>query len=312
MSGYLVAIGINTLIYALLALGLNLQWGLTGMINFGVAGFYALGAYTSALLARAGVPVVAALAAATLAAGVVAYPVSMTTLRLRADFLAVVTIGFSEVVRLLALNEEWLTGGPHGIPGVPRLFAGLPRGQSDALLLAVLAAATLAVLAGLERVARSPYGRVLRAIREDEDAAAALGKETVRFKVQSAMAGSAVAGLAGGFYAHYVSYVVPDQFVPLVTFYVWIAVIVGGSGSNRGAVVGAALLMVLTEGTRFLNDLGFHFDEVRLSAVRFVLVGLGLVWIMLNRPEGLLPERIRASPWATGGGAPAVERGGSP
>jgi branched-chain amino acid transport system permease protein len=155
-------------------------------------------------------------------------------------------------------------------------------------MLAVVVAVALILL---ERVVRSPFGRVLRAIREDEDAAAALGKDVVGFKVRSLVLGAAIAGLAGSFYAHYMNYVVPDQFLPLVTFYVWIAVILGGSGNNLGALLGTGILMVFLEGTRFLKDWGIPLDEVRLAALRFVVVGLALVLLVLFRPQGLLGER---------------------
>ncbi len=294
MTAYLVAIGINALIYALLALGLTLQWGHTGLINFGHVAFFAVGAYTSALLTLyAGAPIPLGMAAAAVAAGLAAYPIGVVTVRLREDYLAIVTIGFSELVRLVLLNEQWLTRGPMGLPGIPAPFAGLPRGAAEAAYLGLCLVAVTAAFVLLERLVRSPFGRILRAIREDEDAAAALGKQVTAFKLRSLVLGAALAGLAGALYAHYLTYIVPDQFIPLVTFYVWIAVILGGSGSMAGALLGTAILFGFLEGTRFLPDLGVRIDEARLAAIRFVVIGLGLILLVLFRPEGILGGRER-------------------
>lgn len=291
MTAYLVAMAIIALIYGLLALGLNLHWGHTGLINFGHVAFFAIGAYTSALLTLKGMPILAGAAGATLVAGLAALPIGWVAVRLRSDYLAIVTIGFSETIRLILLNEVWLTRGPMGLPGVPRPFEGLSTEANELVFLAVLAAVVATVFVLLERVVRSPFGRVLRAIREDEDAASALGKDVVGFKLRSLLLGAAIAGLAGSFYAHYINYVVPDQFLPLVTFYVWIAVILGGSGSGVGALAGTGILMLFLEGTRFLKDVGFPLDEVRLAALRFVVIGLALVLLVLFRPEGILGDR---------------------
>jgi branched-chain amino acid transport system permease protein len=291
MIAYLAAMAIIALIYSLLALGLNLHWGHTGLINFGHVAFFAIGAYASAMLTLGGAPIAAGAVAATVLAGLAALPIGWVAVRLRSDYLAIVTIGFSETVRLVLQNEVWLTRGPMGLPGVPRPFGWFGPGANELVYLAMLAVVVAVVYTLLERVVRSPFGRVLRAIREDEDAAAALGKDVVGFKVRSLVLGAAIAGLAGSFYAHYINYVVPDQFLPLVTFYVWIAVILGGSGSNPGALVGTAILMVFLEGTRFVKDWGFALDEVRLAALRFVVVGLALVLLVLHRPQGLLGER---------------------
>lgn len=291
MTAYLVAMAIIALIYALLALGLNLHWGHTGLINFGHVAFFAIGAYTSALLTLLGAPIVAGAVAATVLAGLAALPIGWVAVRLRSDYLAIVTIGFSETIRLILLNEVWLTRGPMGLPGVPRPFEGVSTQANELLFLGVLVVVVAAVFLLLERVVCSPFGRVLRAIREDEDAAAALGKDVVGFKVRSLVLGAAIAGLGGSFYAHYINYVVPDQFLPLVTFYVWIAVILGGSGSNLGALLGTGILMVFLEGTRFLKDWGIPLDEVRLAALRFVAVGLALILLVLFRPQGILGER---------------------
>jgi branched-chain amino acid transport system permease protein len=212
--------------------------------------------------------------------------VALTTLRLQEDYLAVVTLGFAETVRLAILNEVWLTEGARGLPGIPRPFGIRQEGVYLVLVLAVLA---LAFLLG-EAIRTSPFGRVLRAIREDADVAAVAGKAVPAFKLQAFVLGAAVAGVAGSLYAHYLTFLSPDQFDPTVTIYAWIAVIVGGSGNNKGALLGAFVLMGLLEGSRFLKDLIPILSDVRLAAARLMLVGLLLVLFMMFRPDEVLRE----------------------
>ena len=287
MAAYLVAIGIVALIYALLALGLNLQFGLTRLVNFGVVAFFAIGAYTSALLAIAGVPLPLSFAAATMFAGLSALPIGLLSLRLRDDYLAIVTLGFSEAVRITIQQEEWLTKGVQGLPGIPKVFASLGPGASDIALFTVLALVTAFVAWGTVRLTRSPLGRLLRAIGDDEPALMALGKNPTRFKVQIFMVGAALAGLAGAFYAHFITFISPEQFIPLVTFYVWMGLIMGGAGSVRGALGGAMLLMVFLEGSRFIKDWIPGVSEVQMASVRLAVVGLALILVTLYRPDGL-------------------------
>jgi branched-chain amino acid transport system permease protein len=292
MTAYLVAVGIVALIYMLLAIGLNLQYGYTGLINFGVVAFFAIGAYTSALLALAGWPLPAAFAAAMLAAAVAAYPIGLLSLRLSDDYLAVVTLGFSEAVRVAIQEERWLTHGVQGLPGIPRLFATLGVGNwAELAALAALVACNLAAIGLMLHLVRSPYGRLIQAIRDDEVAVEAIGKDPRRLKVQVFMLGSALAGLAGAFYAHFITYLSPDQFLPLVTFYVWIAMIIGGAGRTSGAVAGSLILMVFLEGSRFARDWIPGVSEVQMASVRLALVGLALILFTLYRPQGMLGAR---------------------
>ncbi|WP_137388007.1 branched-chain amino acid ABC transporter permease [Rhodoligotrophos defluvii] len=294
MISYLIAIAIIGLIYVLLGLALNLQWGQTGLINFGHVASFAIGAYTSGLLSLTGLPIPLAMAAGALLAGLAAWPLGRLTVTLKEDYLAITAIGFSEVVRSVLENEMWLTRGPSGVPGIPSLFAGLPATERGAAILAALVIAAAIVFLLLERLTRAPFGRALRAIRDNEMAAAALGKNIVSFKTRSLVLGAAIAGLAGAFYAHYLTFVSPEQFTPEVTFNVWIAVIVGGSGSNLGTILGTFLLILFLEGTRFLNDLGLALDGSQLGALRFMLIGAALVLCMLFRPSGLLPPSTRS------------------
>jgi branched-chain amino acid transport system permease protein len=293
VTAYLVAIGSIGLIYALLAISLNLQWGQTGLINFGHVAFFAIGAYVSGLLALAGWPLPITILAAMIAAGLAAWPLGRLTLTLKSDYLAVTAIGFSEVVRSVLENEMWLTGGPSGLPGIPSLFDGLSGLDRSIAIFAVLLAGTLLVFLVLEALARSPFGRALRSIRDDDIAAAALGKNVVSFKTRSLTLGAAIAGLAGAFYAHYLTFISPEQFTPEVTFNVWIAVIIGGSGSNPGVLLGTLILIIFLEGTRFLGDLGLALDGSQLGALRFMIIGAALVLCMLYRPSGILPPATR-------------------
>ncbi len=291
MAAYLQAIGIIALIYALLALGLNLQFGLTRLVNFGVVAFFAIGAYTSALLALAGVPLILSFTAALILAGISALPLGLLSLRLREDYLAIVTLGFSEAVRITLQQEEWLTKGVQGLPGIPKVFASLGAGDSDTALFCILLAVTACVAWGTVRLTRSPLGRLLRAIGDDEPALMALGKNPTRFKVQIFMVGAALAGLAGAFYAHFITFISPEQFIPLVTFYVWMGLIMGGSGTVRGALGGAVLLMVFLEGSRFIKDWIPGVSEVQMASVRLAAVGLALILVTLYRPNGIFGKR---------------------
>jgi len=290
MSAYLVAIGTFVGIYALLALGLNVQWGFTGLVNLGHVGFFAMGAYSTALLTVHGAPFALGLAAAIVMSACLGAFVAMTTLRLKEDFLTIVTLGFSEIFRLFLINEDWLTKGANGITGIPRPWRSLFSQGYELFYLALISAVVLVVYLILERLHRSPYGRVLRAIREDDEIASVAGKNVFRFKVQAFTLGAAIAGLAGFLYAHYITYVSPDTFVPALTIYVWVALIAGGSGNNRGAILGAFVLMGFLEGARFVKDFIPFLTDVRLAAAREIIVGLALILLMFYKQEGLLPE----------------------
>ena len=292
MVAYLVAVGIVALIYMLLTIGLNLQYGYTGLINFGVVAFFAIGAYASALLTLAGWPLFPAFVVATVVAAIAAYPIGLLSLRLSDDYLAVVTLGLSEVVRLLIQQEQWLTKGVQGLPGIPRLFGSLGVGEyADLATLGMLALCNGAAVALMVHLVRSPYGRLIQAIRDDEVAVAAIGKDPRRYKVQVFMLGAGLAGLAGAFYAHFITFLSPEQFLPLVTFYVWIAMIIGGTGRTSGAVAGSLILMVFLEGSRFARDWIPGVSEVQMASVRLAIVGLALILFTLYRPQGLMGRR---------------------
>jgi branched-chain amino acid transport system permease protein len=157
-------------------------------------------------------------------------------------------------------------------------------------VLATLVVATAIAAFMMRRISNSPFGRIIEAIRDNEEAVKALGKDPARFKIQVLMVGAGLAGIAGAFYAHYITYIVPDQFIPLVTFYVWMAIIMGGVGRVSGAVVGTAILMLFLEGSRFLRDIVPGVSEVEMASVRIGAVGLALVLFTIYRPQGLMGD----------------------
>ncbi len=287
MDAYLIAVATVVLIYALLAIGLNLQYGDTGLINFGHVAFFAIGAYTSALLSLRGWPLPLTFLLAACFAAISAIPLGMAALRLREDYLAIVTLGFSETVRLVLQQEREITFGVQGVPGIPKLFGSLGGRLTDLAILAALLVAVALAAWATHWLKTSPFGRLLRAIRDNEAAVIALGKDPARFKIQVFMFGASLAGLAGAFYAHFLTFISPEQFVPLVTFHVWMGIILGGVGSLRGALAGTLLLVAFLEGSRFIRDLLPGIAEVQMASIRLAIVGLAIIVFVLYRPQGL-------------------------
>jgi len=297
----------NALIFGIICLGLNLQWGQTGLFNVGIAGFVAIGAYTSALLTTPdapgrfggfGMPIVVGWLAAALVTGILALVIGALTLRLRSDYLAITTFGVAIAIQLTALNFQRLTGGPFGIAFIPRPFASL---QGNALAFDVanfvlVAAVTLIVFVGLERLVRGPWGRVLRSIREDETAAAAIGKNARVYRLQAFVLGSAVMGLAGAVQGHFIGFIAPDNYLSTITFQVWVMLIVGGAGNNRGALLGAVFVWGLWSGSSALTATIFPPDQqARAASLQIVLIGVLLAFILVVRPRGLLAEPATVS-----------------
>jgi branched-chain amino acid transport system permease protein len=290
---YLIVIATFGAIYAILTLALNLMWGMAGMVNLGLVGFYAVGAYLSALVTtRFALPVPLGFAAAVLGAGTLGALTTLGLSRLKDDYLAIVTLGFAEVVRIVAENETWITHGTDGISGIPQPLKGvLGRDFNLAYLIFSLVVLALVYLL-LERLRAAPFGRVLRAIREDALVAAFGGKDVLVFKVKAFAIGGAIAGLAGAVYAHYTSYIVPELYVPLTTIYIFLALSAGGLGNNRGAVLGAFIVVFYLESSRFLVEVIPWISPERLAALRELMIGLGLILVLQYRPRGLVPETL--------------------
>ena len=364
ISGYIIYITTSAAVYGIFALGLNLQWGFTGLINFGVVGFMTLGAYTSVLLTRQGFPFIVAVLAGAILAAILGLLIGLSTLRLREDYLAIVTIGVSELVRLVALNEEWLTNGALGLRQYPlplNIEATLPiklllilvltllavyaewtlykslafqwkqnkeiQGKSyqprkpfsliiwgvlaTSLILLVFITGTTAlwfytykaglmvlvlsvlaiIYASLEFLVHSPWGRILKAIREDEEVPRALGKNILLYKLQSFMLGGAIAGISGAFFAWQLTTIYPDKFEPLITFNTWIIVVLGGSGSNAGTLLGAVIFWAYDSLTRFVLPQLQILSPSQLGYFRIMVIGLILMVLMVWRPQGILGKK---------------------
>ena len=302
MASYLVSIVATAGIYALLALGLNVVWGMAGMINLGLAGFFAVGAYGSAIATTAlGLPIAAGVVVGFAVAAVAGALLTLTTLRLRGDYLAIVTLGFAEVIRLVASNEIWLTNGMDGISGIPGPWRGeLSPFEFNLLFCGIALAVMAAALIVTHRLRNSPFGRVLRAIRDDDVVVRVAGKSVNAFKVQAFAIGGGLMGVAGALYGHYTSFIAPDIFRPLITIYIFLALTAGGTGNNLGAVIGAFVVLAILESTRFLADLAPGLGGAQVAAVREIAIASALILVMRFRPTGLLPERLPRHAGAAG------------
>lgn len=290
--------------YAIITLGLNLQWGFTGLFNVGVAGFVALGAYTSALLttppqdghlAGLGLPVAMGMLAAMLLTGLAGAIVGALALRLRQDYLAITTFGIAVTIQLIANNATPLTGGPFGVQFIPKPMQGwLGTGLPWTLAYLGMALGLLLVsYLAIEKLVNSPWGRVLRAIREDEDAASALGKASFSFRLQSFVIGSMLMGLGGAVYAHFVGFIAPDDFLPILTFQLWAMLIVGGAGNNRGAILGAYVVWGFwTAAGGLMRGWVPQAEQARAAALQVVLIGCLIALMLVLRPKGIWGEKL--------------------
>ena len=311
--GFVIIAGI----YSVFALGLNVHWGFTGLFNIGIAGFFTLGAYTTALLTTQppdpalfedfklsgnwseiwfldlGIDLwfFLGLAAAAAVCSVVALIIGYTTLRLRDDYLAIATLGIAETVRLIFLNEKWLANGSKGLYRIPTFLGDLVEPEHYDYLYVVVVLVILVILFfAVERAVKSPWGRVLRAIREDEIAAEASGKDVFKFKLQAFILGAAIMGIGGALFAHHFRFLAPLTFDPLLaTFIIWAMLMVGGSGNNLGAVLGAFIVWGIWSGTQFLP--GIFADP----SVRLFMIGVLIVAVILIRPGGILGEERRVT-----------------
>jgi neutral amino acid transport system permease protein len=308
-------VGREAIIYALAAIGLNVHFGYTGLLNFGQVAFMAIGGYGVAISVLEwdlplGVGVLFGIGAAVLLALVLGLP----TLRLRADYLAIVTIAASEIFRLMISAPSWraVTGGSDGLTGFSSGFYDMnpiPEGTygfgpweySSRTLWALLVGWTLVLLATVlvYLLIRSPWGRVVKAIREDEDAVRSLGKNVYGYKMQSLILGGVIGAVGGMFWVIAQASIVPGNFSPIPTFYAYAALILGGIGRIWGPVVGSMIfwaLLSLSQGV--VNQLVANeyipssiMDSNQAGNVRFMLVGVGLMLLLIFRPQGLFGDR---------------------
>lgn len=302
LAFYLVSVLISGGIYAVLCLALNVQWGMGGLFNAGIAGFFAVGAYTSAIVTTAAtskhlggfaLPVPIGLLAAALVAGCLGWAVARICVRLKSDYLAMASIGIAEILRLVIVNEQWLTNGSLGIAGIPRPFEALFQGRTaDIVFLVMVWTLVLVIYVFCQRLYESPWGRALRAIRDNEHSARAVGKDVEHFRRQSFAAGAAIMGIGGALSAHYFKFLSPSATEPLlVTFLVWVMLMAGGSGNNRGAILGGVGIWFLWSATEiFTNRLPPEWIT-RSSYIRMLLVGLLLQFVLQRYRAGLIPEK---------------------
>ena len=227
------------------------------------------------------------------ATALAAWVIGLLTIRLRGDYLAIATFGIAVSIQLVALNWEPLTGGSQGLSRIPKPLSGVfdtPL-SFNLWFLCLLVALVAAIYFALERILRSPWGRVLKAIREDETAAVALGKSAQRFRLEAFVLGSTLMGLAGALYVSFIGFVSPFDFLPILTFQVWAMLIAGGSGNNRGALLGALVVWAIWSASGVaVTKLVPPSHAAQGAAVQVILIGLLLIFVLLYRPHGLLGE----------------------
>lgn len=293
MAEFILSIALLATVYSIYALSLNLQVGVTGMLNFGQVAFVGIGAYSVAILDSHGVHWSIGFLVGAALAGIAGALLGRLGRNLASDYWAIATLALAEVVRLVALNEDGLTGGAQGLAGVTGLWTSL---SGSTRTLAMLATALLLLAVAYlvaTRIRHSQYGRVLLLIRENSDLAASLRHDVVSAKSRVMAVAAIMAAVGGGFYAMYISFMGPTQLVPFATFLVFSMVVVGGLGNAVGAIVGAVLVTVLYDASRFLgNVLTLSADQV--AGIRIFLVGAILLGFLLVRTEGLLPEKVRS------------------
>jgi branched-chain amino acid transport system permease protein len=307
LVSYLVFFAIVASILAIAVLGLNLQWGNTGLFNGGVVAFFGAGAYGTLILGGGpqdgqlggfGLFYPLALLGGMATAGLLAWGVGILTLRLRHDYLAISTFGIAVAFENLMRNAQWLGGGAQGLRGFDRpLRAALGDGflYNILFLLCVLVLLIL-TYRFLETLVASPFGRQLRAIREDETAARSLGKTPARIRLTAFVTGSVIMGLAGGLYGTFYAFVSPQDILPTLTFQIWAMLIVGGAGNNKGAVLGAFLIWgAWTASGWALSRFAPIEAQLYTGSIQYILIGLVIVGMLLWRPQGLLPERLVVS-----------------
>jgi branched-chain amino acid transport system permease protein len=283
-TSYSLSVMTSALLFVMLAVGLNIVVGFCGLLDLGYAAFFAIGAYSSGILATkydwpllATVPVV--IAAAVVAGIVIGGP----TLRLRSDYLAIVTLGFGEIIRITANNLQ-ITGGPSGIYGIPGIhLGGLDLSGPVGFYYFCVVIVSLAVI-GAARLGRSRIGRAWRFVREDEDAAEAMGIHTYKVKLAAYIAGAIWGGLAGILFGAQLTAISPQSFTFLWSALILMAVVLGGMGSTPGVVIGAVFVSVLPELLRGAAD------------YRFFVFGVLLIVVMIFRPAGLWPSRAAERP----------------
>ncbi len=314
LLSFLISFAVMASIYAIFTMGLNVHWGYTGLINFGVAGFFCVGAYVTALVTSpmpSGVmakyvhqafgfnaPFLVGVLAAGAVCAVLAVLIGMLTLRLSEGYLAISTIGIAETIRMFFNNERWLANGPQGLIGLRQPLHNLvPPAYYNYVYLVIVLIFLAIIYIALEKGIRSPWGRVLRAIREDEIMSGADGKNVFYFKLQSLVLGAFIMGVGGALYAHFSAAIQPSAFEPLFgTFIIWVMVTLGGTGNNKGSIVGAFIVWALWSWSTFIIlKIVPPVFQTRAPYIRYVLIGLLLIFILLKKPKGIISEERQVS-----------------
>lgn len=286
IEAYLLHLLVLIGIYIILAISLNFAMGVTGLLNIGHVAFYAIGAYTSALLTTGlGVPMWAGLIAGGLLAALSGILLSLPTRKLKGDYLALATLGFVIIVEAVLKNWASLTNGPMGVPGIPKpeIF-GITLSSTLSYLVLVLIFVGITYVF-LKHLTDSPYGRVLKAIRDDELVAKALGKNTPRFKMSALAISAFFAGIAGSLFAHYISFIDPTGFSVMESVLIISMIIVGGLGSIEGSILGTVIILLLPEPLRFLP-----LPSYAIGALRQILYASLLMLLLVIKPRGLLGD----------------------
>lgn len=305
MEGFLLfLVSLATLgsIYGILCLTLNLESGVGPLWDLGIVSFFGIGAYAYTLLTAdpaaahqkfvlgLGLPIVVGALGAAAAGGIAAWLIELPTLRLKREYFLIVALAFAEVLRQLYVNEAWLTNGVAGIYGLRQPFKDLvPAQDYGYVLLALTASGLFATWALTRGVADSAFGRACRALRENEALAVTAGVDPRQVSMRLFITAGALSATAGMFYVWYNTLIVPGQFTSDLTFFVWTALIIGGTGNQRGALIGGFVFILLHDMLRFLQVSGEM--AVALTSLRTAIIGLALILILRLRPEGLLPER---------------------
>ena len=298
LVNFLVYLSIMMGIYAILSLSLNLQYGFTGLANFGHVVFFCLGAYISTIIVLVfKMPFILGLLGGMVVAGLFGYIISIPTANLKEDYWAIATLAAAEIVRIFFLNEDWVVGGgPYqggafGIGGIPQPLRSLFSAHTYPFFyLAIVLVCLAATYIIINTLTQSPFGRVIKSIREGDNLPQALGKDVKRFRMKVMAIGGSFGGLAGCLWAHYHGFISPNQFLPLETFIIWAMVIVGGKANNKGAILGAVIVMIFYNSTRFLKDY-IPIEAVTLASLRMVAIGILIVVAMLFMKEGLIKEK---------------------
>jgi branched-chain amino acid transport system permease protein len=282
LLAFLFYMATTTAITSILAMSLNVQYGYCGLVNFGQVVFLCVGGYAGGVAVTHGIHPLAALTLATALGGVFGFLMSCTVRGMSGTYCGIVTLATAELARLVVNNEGWIGGGANGLSVIVKIPYLTPL---------VLTAATSLYLLSL-LIARSPFGRTLRLIREGDALALSLGKDIRLFKMEAMTIGGMMGGLAGCLYAFLNGYISPEDCLPIETFVLWAMVVVGGRGNVTGIIAGTIVIQTLYVGSRFLTHL-VGIPAETIAALRLVAIGSMITLIMMFWPDGVLPERRR-------------------